>query len=322
MKLKDKIFTKKLYIFLTFVLFAAIIWFLNSLNREYITEINLPVIYENLPPHKANITELPEALIISVKANGFDILKYELKKSFSPTKLDMNSVKYHRLKAYDTSRYYILTKEFFEQIKKNISINIEIKLIKPDTIYFHFTTFMSKKVPVFLNADFYPQNQFAIKKNPYMTPDSVVVSGPKVIVDTITKIKTEYFELNSLTENTLYKAKLEEIDKVKIEPQIIDVDIEIEEYTELRFKIPVETANVPDSISIHLFPNTITVVCKVGYSNYNKIEAADFRVKADYYSIFETSGKKLMIEIVDYPQNIYGFSFSPEFVEYIIEKKE
>lgn len=314
-------FNKNIGVFSIFVFFATIIWFLNALNQEYNTEIELPVVYHNMPSNKANISELPSNLILNIKADGYDILKYQLKKTFIPTKLDIGSTKFNRLRDDDTNSFFILTYEFIDQIESQLIGDMKVDFIKPDTLHFRFTTFATKKVPVVLNADIQPKAQFIFNGNIKFNPDSVKISGPLSILDTLDGVKTEFFTLNSLSKNTIYNTSLIKIEHVVINPSVVEVNIGVEEYTEVRFKVPIESSNVPDSVYLHLFPNYVNVVCKVGFSNYEKVSATDFKAMVDYYSISKGVGSKINVQLVTVPENIYSYSFSPDFVEYIVEKK-
>ena len=172
-----------------------------------------------------------------------------------------------------------------------------------------------------MNSSIIPKNQFIVKNEVVISPDSVTISGPLAIIDTISDIKTQYFELNSLTDNTTYEATVEEIEYVTISPQKIDFQIDIEEYTEMRFDVQIETTNVPDSVYLHLFPNSVTIVSKIGFSNYDKIHSSDFKIIVDYYSIFKNEDSKLKTKIINSPDGVYEFYYTPEYVEYVIEKK-
>lgn len=313
--------SKNLGIFLIFVLFATIIWFLNTLNKEYNTDIKLPVIYYNMPQDKVNISNLPEEFTVSIKAYGYDILKYQLKKNFIPTKLDIGSYKFNPLLKNDTNKYYLLSNELINQVENEFNGKMKVEYIKPDTLYFNFTEFSTKKVPVIVNADIIPKSQYIFKGDIEIEPDSVTIKGPLAIIDTIQSVKTNFFELKALSENTIYKAPISEIEYTEISPSSVDLYVNIEEYTEVRFKIPIEKENVADSVYLHLFPNYVNIVCKVGLSNYDNLKASDFKVIVDYYSIFEKEGGKLYTQLISYPKAVYNFYYTPEFVDYIIEKK-
>lgn len=320
-KVKFKI-NKKFIYFIIFLILSFILWFLNALNRDYTTNLNLPVTFYNFPKNKANITELPSYFIISVKANGFDIVKYEFNKNFNPIKIDLSSSHFYKFDENDTNKFYILTKDYLNDIDFVLLYDMKVENIKPDTLYFHFTKFGVKKVPIELLSDITTANQYVIKDNIIsIIPDSAIVSGPQILIDTITKIFTNNIYLKGLSEKTSVNVELNNYNGITISPQNIQLVIDIEQYTEVRFKVPIEIVNLPDSLYLHLFPNFVDIVYKIGFSNYQKIKESDFKVIVDYNSILDNFGSKVNTQIVKYPSKIYEFQHHPEFVEYIIQKK-
>lgn len=320
-KMKKIKLNKNLVIFSIFVLFSTIIWLLNSLNQEYTTNLKMPVIYENMPKNKANISDLPDEIIVSVKADGYDILKYQLRNTFIAAKLDIGESKFIRLNESDTNKFFILTTEFSEQIEKHLSEQMKIQYLKPDTLHFNFTTFASKIVPIALDGNIIPKSQFILRGEIILNNDSVKISGPLSIIDTISEVKTKHFSLQNLSKDTSYTAEMPEIEHITLNPKNVKIYINIEEFSEKRLKIPINKTNVPDSFYLHLFPNSITIISIVGESEYEKVTATDFKASVDYYSIFEKEGSQLSVKIDDAPNNIYSYRFTPEFVEYIVEKK-
>ncbi|MBN2664092.1 MAG: YbbR-like domain-containing protein [Bacteroidales bacterium] len=320
-KLKNIKIGKKWQVFSVFVFFTGVLWFLNALNQEYTTEIKIPVNFYNMPHNKANVSELPKNFMATVKAYGYNILKFQLKKNFVPLKIDLSEVQFNHFSDNDTNRYYILTASYSDYIENELQANMTVEIIKPDTVYFQFTTYKEKYVPVIVNADIKAESQFTIKDNFILTPDSVLIGGPSIILDTITNVKTAFFSLQNLNKITNYVAEIQPISGLVISPPSINLTINIEEYTEIRYNIPIITINVPDSVELLLFPNYVNIVCKVGVNDYELIKPADFKVIVDYNYIYGNMGSQLETEIISYPDNIYEFYQTPEFVEYIIEKK-
>lgn len=313
---------KKWQIFSVFVFFTTILWFLNALNQEYSTDIKVPVHFYNLPQNKANIADLPKNFTATVKAYGYNILKFQLKKNFTPLRIDLSDVQFFRLFNNDTNQYYVLTDNYSDYIENMLQSNMQIEMLKPDSIFFHFTTYKEKYVPVVIDANISVATQFVLKSPPSVTPDSVLIGGPAISIDTIEQLYTKNFSLNNVKTISQKTIDLQEIDGVTTTPQNVNVTVDVEEYTELRFKVQIESTNVPDSVDLLLFPNYVNVVCKVGVDNSNNISGNDFKVIVDYNSIFTNMGTELSTEIIEAPTNVYEYYQTPEFVEYIIEKND
>ena len=320
-RLKDIKIGKNWQVFSIFVFFTGVLWFLNALNQQYITEIKIPVSFYNLPRNKANVSELPKSFIATVKAYGYNILKFQLKKNFVPLKIDLSEVQFYQLSNNDTNKFYILTETYSDYVENELQSDMTLEILKPDTVYFQFTTYKEKYVPVIINANIKAKTQFIIKDNFIITPDSVLLGGSAIMLDTINYIKTSFFDLQNLSKTTNYVAELQPIDGIVVTPSSVNLTINIEEYTEKRYNIPITTINVPDTVELLLFPNYVNVVCKVGIDDYESIKPSDFKAIVDYNSIYGNMGSQLQTEIISYPEKIYEFYQNPEFVEYIIEKK-
>ena len=280
----------------------------------------MPVSFYNLPLNKANIAELPNKLTVTVKAFGYNIFKYQLKKNFAPLRINLNEIQFNA-ENNDTNKYYILTNEYKNYIEKELNDKLVVEILKPDTIHFQFTTFAQKKVPVILNAKISPKEQFFLTDNIIIQPDSVIIDGPAIIIDTISFVRTNYLEISDLSDTMFYQIIPQSIDKVTIIPPQLNVIINVEEYTELNFSIPIKTINVPDSVNLLLFPNHVNIVCKVGVTDYDNIQASDFEIIVDYMSIIDNLGTQLATQVVSYPDKVFSYYQTPEFVEYILEKK-
>ncbi len=100
----------------------------------------------------------------------------------------------------------------------------------------------------------------------------------------------------------------------------VDVNINIEKFTEGSHKIKLNVLNVPDSLIIRTFPKEITVTYFVALSDYEKVLPQLFEAVVDYNETVHQENK-LQISIKNSPEYIKSLRFNPKSVEYIIEKK-
>ena len=68
---KEKYLNRNIVSYLICVVIASILWFLNTLSKDYLTEITYPVKYTNFPAGKYPVAELPTQIQLTVKAKGF-----------------------------------------------------------------------------------------------------------------------------------------------------------------------------------------------------------------------------------------------------------
>jgi hypothetical protein len=270
------------------------------------------------------VIELPEFLKLKVNAKGFDIIKFKLGSNFIPIDIDVTSLGFQNADGDSVNAYVesvLLLNNIQNQLKEyKIIQSIDIIDIKPDTIFFEFTPVIEKKVPVGLNADITFLKQFMLKDKILIKPDSILVKGPKKIIDTVQFVETEYINLRDLNSHYTSELNLIKYDKITYSTENVLIEIPVEEYTEVSLNIQIGITNVPDSLTLKIFPNNLNITYLVGFSVYETINENRFEAYVDYSDIENNFTNKLKVKIKDHPVEIKSFQYSPLNVEYIIEK--
>jgi len=311
----------KAFVFLVCLALASFLWFLNALEKHYTDHITVAVRYINLPKDKDLMGKLPEKLELTVDAFGYTLLQHKLSLSFSPVLLDVNDLTNSYLENKFLSKYTISTNGHKEEIAKQISSEIEIISIRPDSISFNVSNIIEKQVkvqPVF-NATF--AREFIFQKPPVVHPESILVRGPQEILDTLSFIRTESIELKDLSNSIGRDVDLVLLPELKSEIDEVTVQFSVEQYTEAKFEIPLMIINQPDSLVIKTFPAKIKVSCRVGLSHYNTLNNNSFGAFVDYR---HRSGviSKLPVVLEKIPETVLSVDYFPKEVDYIIERKE
>ncbi len=314
---KPKISKKKIVIFSVFVIVATIFWFLNALNKEYTTKIEYPAEFYNFPKSISSSVSVPDKLTVSVKAYGFDILrKLNISK---PIKINVN--KYAVKDKSDKSKIIINTSKLSDELFPGLT-NIEIISIKPETIIFTTNKILSKKVPVKLNIDFSCKPLYMKSGAVKAVPDSIMIYGSGKNISKINSVETAKINFKDLDDTLESKVLLTKIKNINFSEENINIIIPVEKYTESTSLIPIKVINCPDSLKVITFPKEIKITYKVTLSRYNSISKDNFVLTADYAEIDSNKAEKLKLVLSKYPKDIGTVKFSPEYVEYIIEKTE
>lgn len=313
---------KKIISYLVFVFIATIFWFLNALSKDYSATVSFPVNYKNLPKDKILVRELPDKLFLEVKGGGFALLRYKISTAFQPINLNV-SHQINNIKATNNMLHYIMHTNS-PKTRKNISreLNKDIQLIKiiPDTIGLHFANIIQKKVPIVPDVDITYANQFSLDGEISTVPDSIIASGPSIIIDTLRKAHTTLLEFRDLDRSTKRNTSLKKIDRISFSNKRVVVKIPIDRYTEATQYIEINTINTPDSLNLRLFPAKIKINYRVSLNNFNKINENDFKAIVNYNNLTSKS-KFLKIKLQKYPKNIKDITISPSQVDFTIEKK-
>ncbi len=311
---------RRLIVFLFFVALATLFWFLNQLEEEYVTEISLPVRYTNFPSDKILANELPNHFELRVRGYGYKLLEYKISNKFLPYTIDVNSLtlRMHAQSSY--AKFFSLTSLLSQDIEDQISSELEIVSIRPDTLFFEFADRIFKKVPVVSDLSAVPAAQYMIRGKIQFSPDSIIVSGADPIIDTIDRVYTKTSELVDLSDDYQDEIQLKRISNVKFSEDEVKVNINIEKFTEASQIIPLNVINVPDTLVVRTFPKDITVTYHVALSDYEKVVPQLFEVVVDYNE-GSNPENKLSISILNSPEYIRSLRFSPKKVEYIIERR-
>jgi len=313
-------YDKRLFVFLIFVIIATIFWFLNQLEQEYETNVTLPVRYTNFPEDKILVNDLDKYFDIRVKGFGYKLLEYKISNKFLPFVIDVNSITMRMYSRKDYVKFYALTKNLSDKIEQQLSSELQIITIQPDTLFFDFADRIHKKVPVVSRVKPLPASQYMIKDQILITPDSITISGANPIIDTINQVYTKKVEINDLTQNFQEFVAIQRYDNVDYSEEKVKISIMIEKFTEGNLKVPLKVKNVPDSLILRTFPDEISVSYFVALSDYDKVLPQFFDAEVDYNNI-NINNNKVKVNVTNWPDYIRSLRFYPQAVEYLIERK-
>lgn len=311
-------FRKRIQLFSVFLLIAAAIWLLNALSKNYTDVIEYPLVYTDFPENKVFVGEMPRHLDLQVNAHGYALLRYKMFKKPVPISFKVSAFNMNR--GSNSASAFILTRYLRDQIAMQLPTELQLLEIKPDTLFFQFADKVTKMVKIKPDFDYTIEKQFTIKDDIMLTPDSVQVTGPDLILDTMKYVYTEKYVLGELNRNYSDKVRLNRQADLEYSTTRVNCSIELERYTELQVSVPVEVLNLPDSIQLQTFPSSIKLNCRVGLSKYDRIETYPFRAVVDYNKI-DDGVMALNVTIQNLPSYLLGYEFNPKTVEFLKSRK-
>jgi hypothetical protein len=311
----------KAVVFVVCLALSAFLWLLNSLEKRYTSRIVVPVKYVEIPKDKQLSGVLPKNFDLIVDAYGYTLLSYKLRLAFSPILLSVSDLVDNTFDRGNKYRYTISTGNHKEEIEKQISSEIKILSIKPDSLVFNFNKIITKKVKIKPNLKLGFENQYYIENEPTTFPDSLLVSGPKNILDTIHALNTVFLEYGKLTHTIEKIAAIQPIKGLTTEVTEVKLVVPIEQNTEVSFDIPIQVVNNPSDIVLKLFPGKVKVTCRIGLSKYKKLDYSAFRAYVDYDKISEKE-LRLVVSFESHSSAVLSVNYSPKEVEYILEHEK
>jgi hypothetical protein len=312
---------RDVFIFSFFLLLSFIFWYLNSLEKDVEYNIKYPVRYINLPEERVLSEDLPSKLDLYLKGPGYSIIKLKLSGNRAPIILDVSSINYRRVPGSRTLSYYVITSGLIPKLKNQLRAECDITTIKPDTLFFSFDKIISKQVQVIPQVEVLTEKQYFVKGSILIEPDTITITGPKRILDTIKTVRTRYKKLKGVNETVTRSIPLAGSKKYSVSTKKIMLTIPVEQFTEAEFKLPVKILNIPDSINIKIFPDAVTVKCMVAVTDYKKINQTPLEVVIDLSNADLNSSDKIPVGFRNIPQFIRSLRATPGKVDFLIEKK-
>ncbi len=301
--------------FVLFILASVIFWFLTKLSKEYESTIEYPVSYENLPTDKLLQEEPVKEIGVHIKTTGFKLISGKL----FPRTLKIDGTNLYQKSG---SNYYLLLNQQKLSIQRQMTAGVDIDHFIKDSISFNLGFLSQKKVPVQLNSNLSYEAGYDVNGKITIAPDSVLVSGPEAVLDTIQFVETNLFTRSDLNESIDEELPLKKFSGSNTNLGIDKVIIKatVEKFTEGTVKIPFAVMNLPDSITISTFPKELNLTYKIALSSFNDVKPSSFRIECDYRLSIDNNLTYLVPKLIQQSNLVKNVKISPQRIDFFIEK--
>jgi hypothetical protein len=305
----------KLKVFLVFLCLSFVFWMLTKLSKVYKSDIEFSVNYHNLPAKRVIQNDPVKQITSSVKASGFSLLNYKI----NPKTLEVDI---HNL-AYKTgSMFYYLPNANLTQLSAQLDVDSSIERVLQDTIFFNLGLNKTKKIPVKFNSDIKYKLGYNLVGNVSVEPDSIEITGPEAILDTINNIRTDKVELLNISSGFSEVVKLNLIgaEKITYATDQVSVSGNVDKFTEGSFIVSFNIINAPLEYRLTTFPREVKILYQVGLSDYNKVVKENFVIECDYSVSVDNNLTYLIPELKEGSTLITSVRIIPNKIEFLIEK--
>ncbi len=313
-----KAINKKTKVSIFFICFTISLftWLLIKMSQDYTTNIDFSVEYFN-PPTGQILTNTHDSVVsIKLTSRGFDLLNILFLKSKEPIKINLSGSNIR--KNANSVESHILTRNINTQILRQIEFTDRISEISPDTLHFDLEQIIYKKIAVISDINYSLKAQHYLYGNIKISPDTITISGPPSMIDTINFIKTFETRFMNVDKNINSRIKLQKPNsnnKLTISSDSINLFIPIEKFTENVINSPVIIRNA-DQGAIKLFPENVKVTYLIALKDYSNFQTDMLSVGI----IFDKNKNRQTIEVFHQPSFIQITNIEPETLEYIIIK--
>ncbi len=310
---------RKMLVFSIFLMISIIIWTLNALSKNYTTEIKYPITYSRFPERKILISDIPDHLRLKVNAHGYELLSYKISTRPVPINFPVTSFAMNRLSG-DTTRSFLLTRYAREQVARQLPADWDLLEIYPDTLFFQFARQTEKMVPVRPVINFELARDFTLMDRVVVSPESILVSGPDIYLDTLNALYTQTVSLGVLAKSYEGELDVAQYKRYAFEPKKVSCSIQLEKLTEVQVEVPIQITGLPDSLRMETFPHSIKVTGKVGLSKYDRIIPEAFWFEVNYSDVQENKSR-LQVYMKTRPMALTNVDYYPQTVEYLLSVK-
>lgn len=305
--------SREAFTFLFFLLIAALFWLEQTLDREYEIDVKVPLKLKNVPENIVVTSEFPEELVVTLRDKGNTLLNYQLTKRFYPINIDFAE---HQNRRHHVS---LLSNTYSKAITAQLTNTTVVAAIQPDTIDYYYSEGKSKKVPVRLQGRVTPGQQYYISDTIF-NPSQVTVYAPQGALDTIKVAYTKYFEETQIEDTLRRQIELISSRGVKFVPDVVELVLPVDIYTEKSVEVPIEGVNFPAGKTLRAFPSKVKVTFHVGLTKYLDIKPEDFRVLVSYEELRKLEdGEKYQVKLKKQPQGISQVRIYPAQIDFLIE---
>lgn len=314
-KLKSGIKTPKAKIFLLFLLCSFLAWLITRLAQTYEHTLSFRLEYQQAPDSLILMTRPPEDLGVRVRANGFQLFRYQV----SPKTIGIN------LNSADRSRgrYFIPPAVYRRQVESQLGDAITLLEMAGDTIYLDFQALRSRTVPVRPVVEIELAQNHMLEGPIRVRPPSIHLLGPPGEIDTIRELRTEPLELSGVRDSVVRVLRLQaagNLPNTRFSAEEVTVSARVFRFSETVVDVPVEVINLPDDREVRTFPASVGVLCKGKIESLKDLSASDFRVVADFENPDPETGR-LTLRIEEQPSGISSGVLLESSVEFIVRSE-
>lgn len=305
--------SREFLIFLFFLFIASGFWLLQTLDKEYETEIDVPIRLKGVPEDVVITSDIVPNVQVKIKDRGTALFNYLLRGQLAPVFIDFNEdfVKNNHVKIRST--------DIERKVLGQFNVSTRLLSLSPDTLDYIYSTGKSKLIPVKLSGYITAARQYYISDTLY-SPDSVKVYAPQAILDTLTAAYTQPFKKTDISDTLRCNLTLAKIRGVKFVPDHINCTLTTDIYTEKTLEVPIVGIGFPSDKVLRTFPSKVKVTFRVGVGQFKQVTADDFSIVVPYENLFRNNSDKCGVMLQYAPDGVSQIRITPEQVDFLIEQ--
>ncbi len=297
--------------FLFFLIFSALIWLLVQFSKHYTEVVEVPVTFINIPKDKL-IEKKSDVLIIQTQQSGFQLAWFAL---FKPKiSIDLST-----LPAKNGQLNYVIHNHR-KTLEEKLPLDFSHLKFLDSELHIPYQDKKVKKVPLISQIHVQYAPGYSSLKGVELQPDSIKVSGPKAILDTLKWIRTAKMRKENVKDTTTGTVKLIQPDsKIGLFQTRINYLIGVQKFTEREIHVPITIINAPANATVSLYPATVTVTFNISLEKYEQIQQTDFKVVCNYKDL-DKNQTFLIPKLQKKPSLAKNVRLSPHKIQFVVKR--
>lgn len=299
--------------FLFFLASSAVIWIFVQFSKQYTEAVELPLTYVNIPKDKMLVNKEPTSLDLRVRDYGFNIARYKM----LPPDLTIDVSE-----AREEGGQLVYDLEQQKQaILSQINLDYDDATFLQDRITIDYEQKEVKTVDVVSNIELGFSVGYSALEEIKLEPDSVKISGPSSVLDTLEEIGTVPIRITNISEDIKGNVKLdtEGLENVTLFQDEVQYSLRTDKFTEGKVEIPIELMNVPEDYNVVVFPKEVMVYYQVSLQDFDKIKPTSFKVVVDFRNTLPEEGY-LLAQVVQKPALVNNVRLSEKRIQYVVKR--
>jgi hypothetical protein len=303
---------KRLRFFSFFFALSLLFWIITKLSNTYSSSVEFEVNFVNTPDLIVLGQDIEAKVKADITASGFELLIYHFFKNEIDVSIENADYSINVAKIDLIGQKFSLQQQLYQ--------NARLNLISPPYLTFSYGALKRMKIPVTPPDKINFKPGYAQSGEWVIRPDSVWVFGPSQKVNTLEGLSIEPFLEENVDDDIDENVKLLAVDQIKYETESVMIKTSVKRFTEKSIEAFINIKNLPDSLAIKLFPQSLKVTFLVLIDKAEGITAGDFKFSCDFNQAQRIEKNTLDVLLEREPKGVSNVRWKPKKVDYLIRK--
>lgn len=303
---------KRLRFFSFFFALSFLFWIITKLSNTYNSSVEFAVNFVDIPELIVLDQHYDKKIKADITASGFELLIYHYFNNIINVSIQNADYSGDLAKVDLMGQKFSLQQQFYQ--------NATLNLISPPNLTFSFGELKRKKIPVAPPKKVNFKPGYDRTGDWVIVPDSIWVYGASQKVDTLRRLFIEPLSDEYIDYNINENVRVLPLDQIKYETEIVLLKAGVKRFTEKSLEVLIKIKNLPDSLAIKLFPQSLNVTFLVLIDKAEGINAADFNFICDFDQAQTNKKNTLDVFLEVEPIGVTNVRWKPKKVDYLIRK--